>query len=224
MNENQSINIGNGEYMDNRKCFIRAIDIDPRCARAYNGLGNAMHGQNDAVKLDDGRLVAQPECYVAAIDARPSFDDAYYNLGRILDDSDTVTLLSGETISRIQCFVRAIDFSTPGEVSSRAYCALAMHMPPAKWPVFWPWEETVTVNTVDVLTRRECLVRAVRHDPRNAHAFYALGLLMSKSEKVYLDTGALDKRQCLVRAMDLDPSLVECCAAALNGMATCTLL
>lgn len=88
--------------------YLKAIDLNPQDANAYNNLGSTYSDQKEYSKAIDCYLKADYsraiECYLKAIKLDPQYANAYNNLGS--------TYSAQEDYSRaIDCYLKAVELN-----------------------------------------------------------------------------------------------------------------
>lgn len=164
----EKIEFPDGTQMSQEEVLLKAIELDPDHAMAYNLLGTICDAKSK-ISLPDGTEKNQRELFLKALELDDTLSSAYCNLGATLAGGGAMELPDGSLWTREEQFVRvlnkhkAIDRPTPTTV-------------------------TLPKGTT-VMTQRELYLTAIKLDPTNVVAYTNLCLTLHPTEEIVLPEG-----------------------------------
>eukprot|EP00747_Dinoflagellata_sp_TGD_P112505 gnl/TRDRNA2_/TRDRNA2_171492_c0_seq1.p1 gnl/TRDRNA2_/TRDRNA2_171492_c0~~gnl/TRDRNA2_/TRDRNA2_171492_c0_seq1.p1 ORF type:complete len:1103 (+),score=237.74 gnl/TRDRNA2_/TRDRNA2_171492_c0_seq1:268-3309(+) len=102
-----------------QEIFLKAIELDASCARAYCDLGAVMSSHPGATITLRGRVFNEKELYLHAIEKDPMLVSGYQNLSEILNDTETVLIL-GQEHTKSSLWQKATDVQRDLEAAKKA--------------------------------------------------------------------------------------------------------
>jgi len=95
-----------GVDYNKRQCYVRSIELDPQCSRAWNNLGAEGGGR---VSLPEGKLeFTQKQCYVRALELDPNLNSALRNLGILMALEEPMEHSSRESLAEQEVYRAAM--------------------------------------------------------------------------------------------------------------------
>ena len=145
-----------GQTYDEAQCYLRALEIDPRSAPAWNSLGVKYEGKEVLVL---GETCSEVECYKRALAADRTWSPSWRNLG-----IEGGVELDGKTYTKVDCYIKSIENDAEYHV---AWNSLGS-------------EVSTAGGIVQVAgksyTEMDCYVRALEINPGYSTAWRNLGL------------------------------------------------
>jgi tetratricopeptide (TPR) repeat protein len=107
--EEETIQLLNGEVVTKRDLYLLALHSDPTFARGYYNLARKMKWNDEVTLLDKTTVLKTQDLYLKAIEYEPTFVEAYNNLAILLPTRDMkIRLPDGQYASRKELLVLAV--------------------------------------------------------------------------------------------------------------------
>jgi tetratricopeptide (TPR) repeat protein len=205
-----------GKWISPIECVVRAASLDPSLIRAFMVLAVLMRGRHEPVMLLGKEMkLADVLGYIAA--QRPNDADAWVELGNALVGGGGTYSIDGEALTASDCYRRAIAAKptyargwyrlavavkqgehvdvqgTPHTQTSLLTIALTLDSKSgAAWDVLGCAIRDSGVGRVtvsgEVITERECYLRAIERDPRFPDSYTHLAQVLAPDERVSLSS------------------------------------
>ncbi|MGR3911914.1 MAG: hypothetical protein QRY71_01215, partial [Candidatus Rhabdochlamydia sp.] len=130
-----------------------------------------------------------------AIELNPKDDHSYTSLAHLLTKNETITLLSGETYTSKELYLKAIKLNPK---NLQAYTIL-VHL--------LEKDETVQLLNEKAYTKKEIYLKAIDSHPQHERFYSTLTNLLKDDEPVTLLNGEIyTKKKLYLKAIDLNPT------------------
>jgi len=177
LNDNESIELDDGQVMTKQQLSLIALKLDANNSYAFCTLGDTLRS-DDTYELPDGSSLDKRGCFLKAIQIDSNNELAYCDLADSLAENETVKI-NEEEKTAIDLYVISIKINPH---FATAYNNLACQMPK---------KTTVTLLDGEVVTDKDLFLRSLKCDSSDPLVFQNLGVALSKGEKVTLPDGRI---------------------------------
>ena len=163
-------------------CFKIAAKIDPKYPSVWNNMGNCLIRPQDSVKIDGVDYKAK-DCYGKALELDRRYTGAWVQLAARLGSDGSVYLRFGarrESFTGIDCLKEAIQ-QDPTDPYLWMECGILLH----------PEKEINIPGEGQPMNRQQCLLRALKLNPKLARAWRYLGIHLRLENERKLEEGRM---------------------------------